>query len=90
MSQTQQPDLEQKPSVMTTAILDCSTFDACANGQKRDPNNRCRCGQMPSCAKKCTLGALESNPNSCWNHPDYASQTAPDGLPCAYTRIPVK
>lgn len=54
------------------------------------------CGHMPACNKICREGALESDPQSCWNHPDYALQTTSDikwwkgakGLPCAYTYEP--
>lgn len=57
----------------------------CANGQAR--NKRGNCPDMPTCPHRCYLGARETDPKSCWNHPDYDKQIV-RGVQCAWTFPP--
>lgn len=83
------PSIAAQPraTIPSPSVLDCSTMTACANQQPRLPRNQCNCRPMPLCNQRCLLGATTDDKDSCWNHPDYQTQTI-NGLPCAWTYAP--
>jgi hypothetical protein len=92
------PPAPVKPATATAAVAapDCSALQACANGEPRLTFNNCVCQKMPRCVNVCRSGALTTDPQSCWNHPDYALQstsgipwwTGGRGMQCAYAYPP--
>lgn len=72
-------------AVVTSAGWSCAS----AGGRKRTtsaplviPPFAASAAIKPTCARRCVLGALASDPASCWNHPDYQSDA------CAWTWPP--
>lgn len=83
-SQTTQTHTYLTPGVYNAIV---AASDSLGNGVAQTVQINAWNGIMSVCPNQCIIGALTSNPQSCWNNTTFANQTV-NGQSCAYTYPP--